>query len=90
MFWQYIKFQKSVFFYLFFINTIIQEGLLKPINNDSKDAQKICISNKICSFEHSIHQRILKKMYHGYIILVYKIDLTKYHKHQISIMVSEG
>ncbi len=57
------------------MNTIIQEGLLKPIDNGSKDAQNIYISNKICSFEHSIHQRILKTKYHGYIILFYKTKL---------------
>ncbi len=35
--------------------------------SDSKDAyNKISISNKLCSFELSIHQRILKKLCHSF------------------------
>ena len=46
------------------INTFIQQGCIKSIKSDSKDIYNVTkdyISNKCCSFELSIHQRILKK-----------------------------
>ncbi len=42
------------------INTFIQQGCNKLIKSDSED---ISVSNKCCSFEISIHQRILKKLH---------------------------
>ncbi len=53
---------------LFFLemNILIQQGCIKLTQRDSKTVitlQKISISNKCCSFELSIHQRILKKIY---------------------------
>ncbi|XDV46539.1 hypothetical protein PO909_014421, partial [Leuciscus waleckii] len=50
---------------LFFkeMNTFIQQGCIKLIKSDSKDIYNVTkdsISNKCCSFELSIHQRIMK------------------------------
>ena len=48
------------------INTFIQQGCIKSIKSDSKDIYNVTkdyISNKCCSFELSIHQRILKRKY---------------------------
>ncbi len=43
------------------INTFIHQGCIKLIKSDSEDIlQKISTLNKFCSFELSIHQRILK------------------------------
>ncbi len=48
------------------INTFIQQRFIKMIKNDIYNATKNYILNKGSSFEISIHQRILVKMFHGF------------------------
>ncbi len=51
-----------------FRKTFIQPGCIKLLESDSKDIYKVTkvyISWKHCSFKLSIHQIILKKMYHS-------------------------
>ncbi len=46
------------------INAFIQQGRIKLIESDSKviyNVTNVCTSDKCCSSELSIHQRILKK-----------------------------
>ncbi len=58
------------FFLQFFLNDInyfIQQGYIKLIKSNSKNIYRVknnYISNKICSFELYIHQRILNKNVH--------------------------
>ena len=54
--WDFFVFERKL--------VLIQQGCIKSIKNDSKDIYNVTkdyISNKCCSFELSIHQRILKK-----------------------------
>jgi len=52
------------------MNTYIQQGCIKLIKSDTKAFYIVAINKYIfdkCScFEFSVHQRILKKMHHGY------------------------
>jgi len=63
-------------FYIFIVNTIIQQGCTELIKSGSKDLSKNYISNKCCSFELSIHQNILKKEAQPFSTLI--IFKTKY------------
>ncbi len=70
------------------MNAFIQQGRIKFIKSDSNgiyNVTEVCTSNKCCSFELSIHQRILKKLYHGF----HKSISNKNYFQHIR-MISEG
>ncbi len=59
------------------INTFIQQGCIKLIKSESKDFYNVTkdyISNKCCSFELSISQRILEENVSKYEVTVFNID----------------
>jgi len=70
------------------INTFIHQGRIKLIKSDGKDIYNVTkdsISNKCCSSELSIHQKILKKCINNQIYLI----LCWSSNHHIR-MISEG